>query len=203
MSRNTAKQFNHDSKKIEDYEERVLILDIIDKENNTRTHKHNYTIIQTIGKKHFTLLELSLKNERTSTPLLSEINLENETNDTVTAIKKTIAHEKLTKVAQFQLGEAVEKIISENSAKFINFFNQAPSLSLRLHSLQLIKRIGPKARNSIIQARKEKLFNSFDDFTERTGINDIQGLLKNRVMLEIIESQHKHRLFTRPHYTSY
>jgi putative nucleotide binding protein len=76
--------------------------------------------------------------------------------------------------------------------------NQASPISIRLHSLHLLKGIGPKSLDIILKERKLVPFTSFEDFEERTKIKDITTLIKQRIIDEITSDEEKHRLFTRP-----
>ena len=154
------------------------------------------TLIQAIGSKHFSLLELMTEGSA-DFKLLEEISLQKSDNSNRFKIIERATYEKLTRIAENQLDEAIAQIITLNEKRMIEFLNNAPPINIRLHSLQLIKGIGPMARNKIMKSRKEKEFVTFEDFAERTRISDVQKLLKERIFLEITADNERYYLFAR------
>ena len=73
--------------------------------------------------------------------------------------------------------------------------NHARPLTSQMHQLQLIPGIGNKRLWQILEARKKNLFQTFEDFKDRTGISDPILVFTNRIINEIKEEE-KYLLFT-------
>jgi len=89
----------------------------------------------------------------------------------------------------------IDKIIDQNGKRFINFFNIAGPVSTRLHSLELLPGIGKKHMWAIINERKRKKFESFENLKKRVEmLPDPKRMIKKRIIEELKESD-RHRLF--------
>lgn len=187
------------SRRQKKYEETALVLDIIEGEVNTRNDKYKgQTIVQAIGTNYFSLLEIIPTDEIQSVRLMDEIVLGKEERAVVETIIGRISVNKLSNVAESSLEESIEKILDLKRERFVSWLNNAPAISIRLHSYQVINGIGPKGMKAALEARKQKEFASFEDFEERSGISNIKGLLKQRIFEELTDEEEKYHLFTRP-----
>ena len=115
-------------------------------------------------------------------------------NPTVFKIKKT-TYNQLSDSAVDSLPEIVREIVKTSETRFIRFLNGARPLTSQMHQLQLIPGIGNKRLWQILEARKKTLFETFEDFKERTGISDPILAFTNRIINEINEEE-KYFLFT-------
>ena len=89
----------------------------------------------------------------------------------------------------------VAKIVSEQEAKFVDFFNKAEPINTRLHQLELLPGFGKKHMQAVIQERNNKPFESFEDIKKRIkAIPDPKKVIEKRILEELIE-QVKYRLF--------
>ncbi len=59
--------------------------------------------------------------------------------------------------ARSELDYAVEDIVEANEQRFVDFYNDAQPITLRLHQLNLLPGIGKKLRNTILDERKRSL----------------------------------------------
>lgn len=109
-----------------------------------------------------------------------------------------IGHDDLSGGAESELEYAIREIVESEEDRFVGFFNDAQPITLRLHQLNLLPGIGEKLRNSIIDERKRKPFESFEELEGRVnGLHDAQDILVERIMEEIREEDLKYRLFAR------
>jgi putative nucleotide binding protein len=154
-------------------------------------------IVQAIGTFWFTLLEI-IPNDENTIMLQDEITLSKDERSQVKTIIGRIIYENLTSIAELQLPIAIDTILETQSKRFLAWLNQSSPISIRLHSLHLLKGIGPKSLNTILQERKIVPFTSYEEFEERTKVKDIKALIKQRIIDEIMSDEEKHRLFTRP-----
>jgi len=105
-------------------------------------------------------------------------------------------HEELSGGAQSELEYVVEDIIEANEKRFVDFYNDAQPITLRLHQLNLLPGIGKKLRNGILDERERKPFESFEDLSERVnGLHDPKEVLVERIMEELQEEDLKYRTF--------
>jgi len=109
-----------------------------------------------------------------------------------------IDHDDLSGGAESELEYVIREIVESEEDRFVDFFNDAQPITLRLHQLNLLPGIGEKLRNSIIDERKRKPFESFEELEGRVnGLHDAQDILVERIMEEIREEDLKYRLFAR------
>jgi putative nucleotide binding protein len=102
--------------------------------------------------------------------------------------------------AQSELDYVVEDLVTdEQEARFLEFYQEAGPITLRLHQLDLLPGIGEKLRNAITDAREREPFADFDDVEERVdGLHDPAGKIVERIMNEIREpGEQKYHLFAR------
>ena len=164
--------------------------------NRRRDKYQDQPIVQAIGMSWFTLLEI-IPNDENTIMLQDHIKLSKDERNQVKTIIGRINHGNLTNIAENQLLISIDSILDIQAKRFVSWLNQSAPISIRLHSLHLLKGIGPKSLNIILQERKLVPFTSYEDFEERTKIKDIKSLLKQRILDEITNDEEKHRLFTR------
>ncbi|MEA5387466.1 DUF655 domain-containing protein [Haloarculaceae archaeon H-GB11] len=100
--------------------------------------------------------------------------------------------------AQSELEYAVEEIVDGDESRFVDFYNDAQPITLRLHQLNLLPGIGKKLRNAILDERKRKPFETFEDIETRVnGLHDPEGVLVERILEEIRQDDLKYRTFAR------
>nr|WP_291765514.1 DUF655 domain-containing protein [Caldivirga sp. UBA161] len=153
------------------------------------------TYLQVIGEEYFTLLEVTLKHEAT-VEVGERVYIGNGVRDKVNKIVRRLKYDELTPQAKQELEAIVEKIIKAREKFFIDWINKAGPLTLKLHSLELLKGIGKKTLNQVLEERVKKPFESFDDFKNRIGIN-VQRLIIERVIREL-QGNEQYYVFTAP-----
>ena len=107
----------------------------------------------------------------------------------------SISYTQLSDSAVEETREIVKNIVKNSESRFIRFLNYARPLTTQMHQLQLIPGIGNKRLWQILEARKKSLFESYEDFRNRTGFSDPILAFTNRIMNEIKEEE-KYLLFT-------
>ncbi|WP_436923871.1 DUF655 domain-containing protein [Halosimplex amylolyticum] len=107
-------------------------------------------------------------------------------------------YEDLPGGAQSELDYAVEDLVSEEERRFVDFYNDAQPITLRLHQLNLLPGIGKKLRNAILDERKRGPFESFDDLEARVdGLHNPREVVVERILEEIREDDLKYQTFAR------
>ncbi len=151
-------------------------------------------IAQALGATKFALLELVPKKDVHLQPF-EKVYVGDDERPRIHHVNGRIGMNKLTQTAKSELPHALKVIVKEREEEFVNFFNTAPPLSMRMHSLELLPGVGKKQMREIIAAREEQPFTSFEDIKARVKC-DPEKLLINRILKEI-EGTEKHRLFVR------
>ncbi|NPA84833.1 MAG: DUF655 domain-containing protein [Crenarchaeota archaeon] len=108
-----------------------------------------------------------------------------------------VGYDELTSVAQASLPEVIKNIILENERLFVEFFNVSEPITLRLHAIELLPGVGRKLLQEILEARKAKPFESFEDISKRTHLKHPVEALVERIIKEI-KGEEKYYLFAEP-----
>jgi len=178
------------------YEEYGYVLDFL-AEGRPDLSKQIYIrepIVQAIGENFFTLLELvAKKNAKISIHERIFIGLGER--DKINHVKRRITYEELTATAKSELPYVIEEIVRRNEKKFVNFFNTARPLTTRMHQLELLPGIGKKLMWEILEERKKKPFENFQDLSSRVRISDPVKMIVKRIIQEL-KGEDKYRLFT-------
>ncbi|MCL5428080.1 MAG: DUF655 domain-containing protein [Candidatus Marsarchaeota archaeon] len=166
----------------EDLEEYARVLDYLPSGKSFSARAE--PIVQLIGENRFTLLE--------AVPKSPEIKVEERLyigkgdRDKVSLIKSRLTYSNLTEGARSELPNAIASIIRANEKKFVDFFNNASPLNIRIHSLELLPGIGKKHLQAILDAREDRPFTGFDDMAARVSLlQDPVKLLTDRIILEL------------------
>ncbi|APW98096.1 adenosine deaminase [Halobiforma lacisalsi AJ5] len=107
-----------------------------------------------------------------------------------------VEYDDLSSGAQSELEYVVQDLVEENEDRFVDFYNEAQPITLRLHQLNLLPGIGKKLRNSILDERKRKPFESFEDLSERvSGLHDPDEVLVERILQELRDDDLKYQTF--------
>ncbi len=151
-------------------------------------------IVQAVGKLHFTLLELVPKKGVFVQPY-EEVYIGEGKRDKVHHILGKLSMSRLTSTARTELEFVIKDIVKSNEKQFVDFFNNAQPLTTRMHQLELLPGLGKKHMWEIIEARREKPFESFADLKQRVKLMpDPEKTIVRRILLEI-EGGEKHMLF--------
>ena len=107
-----------------------------------------------------------------------------------------VEYDGLTSGAQSELEYVVSDLIEEEEERFVDFYNEAQPITLRLHQLNLLPGIGKKLRNTILDERKRKPFESFEELEERvSGLHDPAKVLADRILEELRDDDLKYKTF--------
>ncbi len=111
---------------------------------------------------------------------------------------RDVEYGELTSTAESEIEHAVNAIIDADTRRFVDFYNDAQPITTRLHVLNLLPGIGKKLRNNVLDARKRKPFESFEDVESRvSGLHNPREVLVERIMEELREEDLKYRIFAR------
>ena len=150
-------------------------------------------IAHAIGEASFRLVECTL--DRDADVSFGDRLPEND--DAITRLRD-IEYDDLTSTARSELEYVLEEITEREERRFVDIYNDAQPITLRLHQLNLLPGIGEKLRNTILDKRKRRPFESFEDVSERVaGLHDPRQVLVDRVLEELREEDLKYRMFVR------
>jgi putative nucleotide binding protein len=154
-------------------------------------------LAQALGADYFILLELSIK-EGERVEIESRVFVGKGERDIVKHVERRLRYDELTHTAKIELPVIVEKIVRENEARYIEFYNNAQPITTRLHMLELLPGIGKKMMWAIIDERKKGKFTSFHSIEERVkGLHHPDKLIAKRIEEEIKDESIKYRLFAK------
>lgn len=182
-------------------EDHALVLDYKPQGNPFDRHKRhrNKPIAQAIGTRYFTLMEFYPVPGVDLKPLekvYMGFRLKELRDKVEYVCDDPVTYEDLTDYAKGILPEAVRKIVEENERVFVEFFNMAQPISVRLHTLELLPGIGKKKLWKILEERQKEPFKSFEDIKNRTHIDPVK-LVSERIVKEI-EGEERYYLFIVP-----
>jgi len=142
-------------------------------------------LAQIIGDKYFNLLEVVIKQDQ-KVEIKERVYIGDKERDKVKYIRGRIKYDKLTSLAKTTLEEILDELIEKNEQRFVKLFNIAGPITNRLHSLELLPGVGKKHLWQIIEERKKKPFESFEDIKSRIPLlPDPKKMIAKRLMEEL------------------
>jgi putative nucleotide binding protein len=180
-----------------DKEEQAIVLDFLPNGYpfDPRPSHRKTPIVQALGKRRFTLLELVPKKDIFLQPN-HEVYIGEGKRDQIHHILGKLPYSKLTSTGRANLEYCIKDIVKANEANFVVFFNKAQPMTVRMHQLELIPGVGKKHMNAIIEEREKSEFKSFEDLKSRVKLMpDPEGAIVKRILNEL-EGIEKHRIFT-------
>lgn len=178
-------------------EQTVVILDYLPhgRADDDRPQYQKPPLAQGLGVEDFGLFEFVLEDEA-SISIGDGFSLASLP-DGIEDVRK-ITYEDLSGGARSELEHAVVDLIEVNEDRFVEFYNEAGPISLRLHQLNLLSGIGDKLRDNILDQRQRKPFEDLDEVETRVdGLHDPRSILVDRILEEIRDEDVKYKLFAR------
>lgn len=157
----------------------------------------NHPLVQCIGEERLILMEL--RPIVSAPPLLKpgeRVHLSEDPERQILAFERVISYNDLSSTAKNNLREVLTTLVKDHEKRFVEFFNNAQPLTKRTHELELLKGIGKKTLWKILEERKKKPFESFEDIEKRAGIDPVK-LIVERILEELREPQTRY-LFVKP-----
>lgn len=151
-------------------------------------------LAQVIGEKFFNLLEVVIKDGVAVKPK-DRLYIGGDKREKVEYIRSRIDYGQLTNFSKAELESSIQDLIVSDEKRFIEFFNRASPITTRLHSLELLPGIGKKHMWEIIQTRREKPFESFEDLKMRVAMLPDPKKMVVRRIIDELEGKDRYRLF--------
>jgi putative nucleotide binding protein len=182
----------------DDAVEHAVVLDHLPygRPDDDRPQHQKPEIAYAVGEQRFDLFELTLV-EGADVSIGDRIVVAPDADRDLVDRYRTIEYDDLSRGAEQELEYVVEEIVERHSGRFLDYFNDAQPLTLRLHQLNVLPGIGEKLRNDILDSRKRQgPFESFEELEERiSGLHDAKGTVVDRIIEELTEDV-KYRAFT-------
>ena len=152
-------------------------------------------VAQVVGTKYFNLLEVVPKPD-VKPEAMEKVYIGEGKRDKILTVLGRIPASRLTASAYSELPYAIEKIVNENEKEFVEFFNNAGPITTKLHQLELLPGIGKKHMWDVINERKKKPFESFEDIKKRLPLlPDPKKSIIKRIIEELESKDEKWFLF--------
>ncbi len=181
---------------MEDY---VYILDYLPEGRADLPQHRREPVAYGLGENQFTLLELIPKAG--ANLLVGDrvyIGKDLALRDQIEKVKGRVNYEDVTSGAHGELPYVLEQMIKEQEDKFVKFYNDAPAISTRFHALELLPGLGKKSMTAVIDERRKKKFESFEEIHARVpAIHHPEQLVAKRIELELTDPKQKYHVFAR------
>ena len=164
-------------------EEYAIILEYLP--NGYPLERRMMPIAQAIGEKSLIILEL-VPRRGISLEIGERVYIGEGKREKIYYILGRLKREKLSEHAKEHLQEFIEKVVGEREKEFVNFFNKSEAINKRIHQIELLPSIGKKHMKDILEKRKEKEFESFEDMRKMVqNLPDPKKAVEKRIFQEL------------------
>ncbi len=151
-------------------------------------------VAQVLGDKYFSLLEVIVR-DNVSLKIQERVYIGDAKRDKIKYIRGRINFDDLTAAAKEELVYTIDNIIEKNPKRFLDFFNNSGQITTRLHQLELLPGIGKRHLWAIIDERKVKPFESFEDLKRRVPLLPNPEKMISKRIIEELQDKDKYRIF--------
>ena len=95
-----------------------------------------------------------------------------------------INYHDLTDIAKDNLLEALRRLVREKEDLFVEFFNIAEPINIRMHAIETLRGVGKRTLRNLLWGREQKPFTSFDEIKKILKIDPAEALAE-RLLLEV------------------
>ena len=173
-------------------DEWALVLDFL-------SHGHygmerSQPVAQVLGDQYFSLLEVIVR-ENSSLKSQDRVYIGDGKREQIKYIRGRINFDDLTAAAKEELTYIIEKVIEKEPKRFLVFFNKSGQITTRLHQLELLPGIGKRHLWAIIDERKVKEFESFEDLKKRVPLLPNPEKMISKRIIDELQDNDKYRVF--------
>ena len=173
-------------------DEWAIVLDFLT--HGHRGMERSQPVSLVMGETYFSLLEVIVR-EDVHLKVGDRVYIGDGKRDVVRYIRGRMNMDDLTAAAREEITDIVEEMIDTKPDRFIEFFNVSGSITTRLHQLELLPGVGKKHLWAILDARKEKPFESFDDLKKRVPLLPNPEKMISRRIMDEMSDKDKYRIF--------
>ncbi|MFQ5782509.1 MAG: DUF655 domain-containing protein [Nitrosopumilus sp.] len=166
------------------YEEYAYVLDFNPRGKSSTVRGREGIIVTAIGEDRLTILEV-LGVPNSTFEVSEKIYIGKEGRTKVLSVLGKMDYDNISSSAQSELESVIEKIVTVNETKFVEYLNNAQPLTPRIHALELIPGIGKTYMKTMLEEREKKKFESYEDLQERVGFKEPIKHISERIMDEI------------------
>lgn len=166
------------------YEEYAFVLDFNSRGKSSTVRGRDGIIVIAIGEDRLTLLEI-LGIPNSTFEVGEKIFIGKEGRTKISSVLGKMDYNKISSSAQSELETVVEKIVTLNESRFVEYLNNAQPLTPRIHTLELIPGIGKTYMKTMLEERDQKKFESYEDLQERVGFKEPIKHISERIVDEI------------------
>jgi len=177
----------------------AVVLDYLPhgRSDDTRPQYQKDALAYVLTEENFDLLELTLTDDA-DINIVDWVAVDPPDEEAIDSVDE-IEFDELTSSAVSELEYAIEAIVDNDEQRFVDFYNDAQPITLRLHQLNLLPGIGKKLRNKILDERKRGPFESFEELSDRVGgLHRPKEVLIERIEEELRDDDLKYKIFVRP-----
>ncbi len=175
-----------------DKEEYAIVLEYLP--NGYPLEKKMMPIAQAIGKENLVLLEL-VPRRGVSLEIGEEAYIGEGKREKIYYILGRLKREKLGEAAKAQLEEHIKNYVEAKAKELLEFYNKSEAMNKRVHQIELLPGMGKKHMKEILEKRREKEFESFEDMENRiSNLPDPKKAIEKRIFEELTTMQ-RYNLF--------
>jgi len=160
------------------------VLDFVERGKSSTVRGREGVILTALGEDRLTLLEV-LGVENSTFEVGERIYIGKQGRTKVQSVLGKLEYAKISQTAQSEISGVVQKIVTQNEKRFIDYLNNSQPLTPRIHALELIPGIGKTYMKIMLEEREKRKFESFEDLQRRVGLKDPIKHIAKRIMEEI------------------
>jgi len=160
------------------------VLDFNERGRSSTVRGREGIIVTAIGEDRLTLLEI-LGIENSTFDVGERIYIGKEGRTKVQSVLGKLEFKKISDNAKSELAGVVQKIVTSNEKRFIEYINNAQPLTPRIHALELIPGIGKTYMKVMLDEREKRPFESYEDLQARVGLKEPIKHIAKRILEEI------------------
>ena len=166
------------------YEEYAYVLDFNERGRSSTVRGREGIIVTAIGEDRLTILEI-LGIADSTFDVGERIYIGKEGRTKVQSVLGKLDYKKISDNAKSELAGVVNKIVTQNEKRFVDYLNHAQPLTPRIHALELIPGIGKTYMKQMLDERDKKPFESFNDLQSRVGLKEPIKHITKRILEEV------------------
>ncbi len=166
------------------YEEYAYVLDFVPRGKSTTVRGRDGIIVIALGEERLTILEL-LAIPNSTFEIGERVYIGKEGRTKILSVLGRLEYPQISSSAQSELPGVVEKIVTQNEQRFVDYLNNAQPLTPRIHALELIPGVGKTYMKSILTERETRKFTDFKDLQTRVGLKEPVKQIAKRIIEEI------------------
>lgn len=166
------------------YEEYAYVLDFVVRGKSTTVRGRDGIIVTALGEERLTILEL-LAMPNSTFEIGERVYIGKEGRTKILSVLGRLEFNQTSSSAQSELASVVEKIVTNNEQRFVDYLNNAQPLTPRIHALELIPGIGKTYMKTMLEEREKRKFSDFKDLQDRVGLKEPAKQIAKRIIEEI------------------